>query len=137
MRRRSLEERFREKVEEDHNGCWIWCAARTSDGYGRIMVDRVVRMAHRVSHELFIGPIPRGLQIDHLCFNPPCVNPEHLEAVTERVNLQRKAARITHCPQGHEYDEENTYRSKRGRNCRECHRTRERERYHERKGVRT
>jgi hypothetical protein len=83
---------------------------------------------HRVAYELLVGPIPEGLELDHLCRNTRCVNPEHLEPVTGRENLMRavsswaaKNAAKTHCPQGHPYDEENT-KVKRdgGRACRAC-----------------
>jgi hypothetical protein len=85
-----------------------------------------------VSYETFVGPIPDGLTIDHLCCNPPCINPEHLEVVTMRENLRRGRspvgvnARRTHCLHGHAFDERNTWICKEGkRHCRECHRLRE------------
>ncbi|MGI5247775.1 HNH endonuclease signature motif containing protein [Dactylosporangium sp. CA-139066] len=80
---------------------------------------------HRASYQAFVGPIPPGLHIDHLCRQRSCGNPEHLEAVTPRENLVRGNAgsnqlRKTHCPQGHPYDESNTYHGKKGRFCRAC-----------------
>jgi hypothetical protein len=83
--------------------------------------------AHRVAYQEFVGPIPDGYVIDHLCRNPPCCNPAHLEAVPFRVNLRRglhgreMRGTVTHCPSGHPYDERNTYISPKGlRNCRKC-----------------
>ena len=129
-----LPERFWDKVEPcPMSGCWHWTAAGTGNGYGQIFFDGKVRMAHRVSYEVLVSPIPDGLQIDHLCRNRGCCNPTHLEPVTPRENTMRsdspRLARErqlskTHCPRGHEYDEENTriYRGK--RNCRACDRER-------------
>jgi hypothetical protein len=78
-------------------------------------------LAHRVSYELFKGPIPDGLQIDHLCRTTACVNPAHLEAVTQLENARRASAEITHCKNGHEYTLETTYRDRHGwRSCRVC-----------------
>lgn len=90
--------------------------------------------AHRYAYEHFIGPIPEGLQVDHLCRVRNCVNPDHLEAVTCRENVLRgdgvaaANARATHCPQGHAYDEANTYTwTNGGRHCRACARIKTRE----------
>lgn len=91
-------------------GCWMWMAAIHWTGYG-VGKDG---LAHRHSYEAFVGPIPSGLQIDHLCRNRWCVNPAHLEAVTQKVNIMRghgfgaKNARRTHCPRGHPYSDTNT-----------------------------
>lgn len=75
-------------------GCWEWRRSLTKDGYGRIdmLVKHGVsypRMAHRISYETFVGPIPEGLQIDHLCRNRSCINPDHLEPVTAKENIRR------------------------------------------------
>lgn len=120
-------ERFVEKVDATGD-CWEWTGTR-SLGYGRFMVsnDRHMTWAHRAAWELLVGPIPDGLQLDHLCRNRGCVNPDHLEPVTSRLNTLRSPigagakARVTHCPAGHEYTAENTRRSKRNqRTCRAC-----------------
>lgn len=124
----TLQERFWAKVDTSAgpDGCWLWTAA-TAHGYGRIWHATKIYRAHRVAYELLIGPIPGGLQIDHLCRTPLCVNPSHLEPVTETVHILRGVgwsainARKTHCPQGHEYTKGNTYRAPNGRrHCRTC-----------------
>jgi hypothetical protein len=118
-------ERFEELAERvPFSECWVWTGhidRRT--GYGTLCRQLV----HRFSYELFVGPIPAGLYIDHLCRNKWCVNPKHLEPVTCAENFRRYFATITHCPQGHEYDEENTLRLYAGngmRGCRACSRAR-------------
>lgn len=115
--------------------CWLWQASIRKDGYGRIGVSRSagVTVAHRVAYELVKGPIPKGLQLDHLCRNRSCINPAHLEAVTQGENLRRGISFLggkTHCPQGHPYDAGNTYRALHpgsgyfGRHCKACMRNR-------------
>ena len=134
----SLESRFWSKVEKS-SACWLWMANRVGNGYGQISVNGRKVYAHRLSYEWAKGPIPAGLDIDHLCRVLLCVNPDHLEAVTRRENLlrgntlaARQVAR-THCPSSHPYDEENT-RIRRGkRECRECGRVRCLARYHDRR----
>ena len=73
-------------------GCWLWLGAKNRDGYGltRPTGDKL-RMAHRVVYELIVGPIPEGMELDHLCYVRPCVNPEHMEPVTQLVNLHRRS----------------------------------------------
>jgi len=130
-----LRERFEAKVSVDvASGCWNWTGARhMRTGYGsiRVYIDGVAKSdsAHRVAHQLFKGPIPDGLQIDHLCRNRRCVNPDHLEAVTCRVNILRGTsfqainAAKTECIRGHAFDATNTYIYAAGkRYCRECRR---------------
>lgn len=123
------EERFWSKVDRrGDDECWEWTASRNHFGYGKFSKGNSWVRAHRFSWELANGPIPDGLVIDHLCRNTACVNPAHLEPVTHRENVLRgcgpvaRAARATHCPQGHPYDEENTYRRPvtGHRSCRAC-----------------
>ena len=101
-------------------GCWNWTAGRTPQGYGNVRhLGRHV-YAHRFAYEQIVGAIPAGLQIDHLCRNPSCVNPDHLEPVTNRENARRglKAQR-THCKNGHPFDDRTIiYRGY--RRCRTC-----------------
>lgn len=128
-------ERFWAKVDKGgEGGCWLWTGA-TSVGYGRFNLDDRLGMAHRISYELLIGPIPDGLHLDHLCRVTTCVNPAHLEPVTCRENIVRgvgpSAANAvkTHCIHGHEFTPENTHvRSRGARECRTCMRERDRRR---------
>lgn len=114
-------------IEIDANGCWIWTAARNAYGYGIIRLNGKHFMTHRFMYESHNGPIPEGLDLDHLCRVRCCINPEHLEAVSRKTNLLRgttvtaRNAAVTHCPRGHEYTEANTGRTRRGsRYCKRC-----------------
>lgn len=121
-------ERFWSKVaRRGPDECWLWLASKTGKGYGTFHDDPSQLLAHRIAYELAKGPIPAGLQIDHLCRNRACCNPVHLEAVSCRENILRGSglaaqhARATHCPKGHPYDEENTYHAANGsRGCKRC-----------------
>ena len=104
-------ERFRTKVDRSagDDACWSWLGARSQTGYGRFWVDGKTVKAHRWAYEHLVGPIPDGLTIDHLCRVRSCVNPAHLEPVSNRVNVLRgdapaaRNARKTHCVRGHEF----------------------------------
>lgn len=136
--------RFLNKINKQENGCWIWTGAtktgRIRNGKGEkysvCTLRRKNEQAHRVLFRHYKREIQQGLEIDHLCRNTLCVNPDHLEAVTHSENVKRgtswhKVAKIqkdkTHCPQGHEYTKENTYMHNNQRHCRECVRNRARE----------
>ena len=119
----------------DPNEHWIWTERlHPRDGYGRAWWgDRAVQ-SHVLAYELLVGPVPEGKQLDHLCRVRACGNPAHLEPVTCQTNLLRGEtlaaanAAKTHCPQGHPYDEANTYITKHGgRDCRACSRNGQRE----------
>lgn len=124
-RRGDISTWFMKNVEITRAGCWLWKKYRDRNGYGRVQVDHKNKWVHRFSYEHFVGPIPEGLQIDHLCRTPLCINPEHLEAVTPLENTRRGRGhgKETHCPRGHPYDEVNTYVTPVGRRqCRVCRR---------------
>jgi hypothetical protein len=111
----------------DLGPCWVWQGAPGENGYGYFWYDDKKRLAHRFSFELFIGPIPDGLTLDHLCRVTMCVHPRHLEPVTDRVNILRgtgpgaRNALATECAYGHPFDTENTYWYPNGdRGCRAC-----------------
>lgn len=114
--------------------CWIWLGAISRDGYGRAKGgDGKIWLAHRIAYTECVGPIPQGLFLDHLCRVRCCVNPAHLEPVTNAENQRRAVGARTTCRRGHEYTPENTMRTKTGRDCRECNRQRQRDRYRRRK----
>jgi len=117
-------------------GCWIWLGVIQGNGYGKYGKQ----LAHRLIYEKAKGTVPNGLQLDHLCRVRSCVNPDHLEPVTQRENILRgdsfsaKNAAKTSCPSGHPYTKENTrIRANGYRECRECRKAALRKRYSERK----
>jgi hypothetical protein len=86
--------RFWEKISANGAGCWEWLGGKNPDGYGRVRFGNRTESAHRVMFRLAFGTIPTGLQLDHLCRNPSCVNPYHLDPVTSRTNTLRGMARF-------------------------------------------
>ena len=117
--------RFWSRVDRTTGDCWIWTGSKTSAGYGNLAIQQRWHYAHRLSYELVIGPIPEGLVIDHLCRVRHCVNPDHLEPVTNRVNIARGMAPYglrTTCRRGHDITSEaNVYvQPDGGRRCRLC-----------------
>lgn len=126
----SVEARFLSHVDQTGD-CWLWTGKTDSASYGSFWLEGRTRLAHRVSHELFIGPIPDGFEVDHVaargCVHKHCVRPSHLEAVTRAENRRRRREAQTHCKRGHELNGLNIRIDKRGvRVCRAC----DREIYH-------
>lgn len=127
----SLSEHFIARVmPEPMSGCWFWTSSIDSKGYGRYYSKGKRHRAHRFAYQAIHGPIPAGLELDHLCRVRSCVNPTHLEAVTHRENARRSPvigktwrikAEATHCIRGHRFDAANTYVRDNGtRHCRAC-----------------
>ena len=159
---RPLRDRVMERVIRS-DGCWEWTGYIMTNGYGKLThQEDISGLAHRLVYHFEVGPIPEGFELDHLCRNRGCVNPEHLDVVTRRVNINRsplvrerrkrqkyealgrRLERLensnankfkTHCPQGHPYSPENTRWYRNGRRCRECERIRARAAYWRRKEV--
>jgi len=131
---RTVKDRLFLKIEHDEEtGCWLWTGAAVPTGYGKINIGGNYVPTHRAMYELLAGPIPEGLVIDHLCRNPPCCNPGHLEPVTVAENTRRGIwpPPSPTCRRGHEYTTENTYRTPsnpKRRACRTCKLERERKR---------
>ena len=120
--------RFLNTIDETNN-CWLWKKGKSIGKYGLFHAYKTTFYAHRYSYELFKGEIPEGYEVDHLCRNTSCVNPDHLEAVTRRENIDRSDwasainSRKTHCPKGHELKGDNldNYQKRLGyRKCRIC-----------------
>lgn len=133
----SVVDRFMSKVDRSGE-CWIWTASTTDDGYGQFFVSDRRWRSHRWSYIHYVGAIPEGLELDHLCRVRRCCNPAHLEPVTRRENQKRgngptsQNIDATHCKHGHEFTLDSTYWSSEGkRQCRPCNtrRTRERRQY--------
>ncbi len=124
--------RFLAKIARAENGCWEWIASCKPNGYGyfRRWKERGGGYAHRWAYEHFVGPIPDGLHLDHLCRNKRCVNPSHLEPVTQAENNRRQVvalgARSSACKRGHDLDRRYTSPNGKITYCRECRNQRER-----------
>ena len=134
----NTEQRFWSKVETAE-GCWLWTGYKNEKGYGRFQFKGRFTASHRVAYELLVGSIPGGMEIDHLCRNTSCVNPAHLEPVTQQENWRRSQALSalnatkSECQRGHAFTPDNTYvfRRKDGRtfrNCKKCRAFRARQR---------
>jgi hypothetical protein len=136
MKRLSLRERLQHySVPEPNTGCWLWTGSLYPAGYGQLGIGKYRKVtAHRASYETFVGPVPAGLQLDHLCRVRSCINPDHLQPVTLHENLLRGMgptgthARQTHCLRGHPLSGDNLYiwpgkdgGHGRTRMCRTCH----------------
>jgi hypothetical protein len=130
---------------EVKDGCWLWRSACSANGYGQIRYRGRQVLVHRLAYETFVGPIAPGQQIDHLCRNRACFNPEHLRACSARENLLAPGSRAlaaenalkTQCVRGHPYDQANTYYPPNGqRSCRACMREYQRKYRRERKAAR-
>lgn len=129
-----LPPRIRSKVFVTDDGCWMWTAALTKDGYGRAHWRGAHPVAHRLVFHLLADPSltlsdpDRATPLDHLCRVRSCVNPAHLEVVSHRTNTLRgegpagRNARKTECPRGHPYNGDNLYVWRNARKCRECNR---------------
>ena len=136
---RTVKERFWAKVKKTDT-CWLWTGAPSANGYGRIKTGGVMEYAHRLSLDIAGQELVKGMEVDHLCRNRMCVNPDHLEQVTHQENVLRgeapsaHLARRTHCSKGHPYDGDNLYNRPDGaRICRDCARAASLAWYHRRK----
>lgn len=123
-------DRLLSRVRSQPNGCWMWTGSLTDEGYGQIHFwinkRKITRRVSRVSFEIFIRTLGKREIPDHLCRNRGCINPTHMEPVSNRTNVLRgvgptaRNARKTHCKRGHAFTPENTYTTQNMRHCRKC-----------------
>jgi hypothetical protein len=123
----TIHQRILKKIELTKSGCWAWNASKYKNGYGQVWNGFRTEQAHRVTYKLYIGPIPEGHEIDHICRNRGCVNPAHLRCVTHKENIRCSGAimgdnaRKTHCKRGHPLSGDNLKVCQDGaRQCRTC-----------------
>lgn len=126
-------------IPEPNSGCWLWLGAANVGGYGQMTIgsrtdgSRTRAAVHRLAYETLVAPIPVGLQLDHLCRTRCCVNPAHLEPVTQHVNILRGVGRaavhaaLTHCKRGHAFVNDGavyaqSHNGRRRRTCLACRR---------------
>lgn len=124
-----LETRFWEKVQKT-DSCWLWTGSLVTSGYGQINISHRNVPAHRWSYEQLVGPIPDGLELDHLCMIKNCVNPTHLEPVPHQENTKRSKAahRKEVCKRGHSLSPDNVYLYNTSRVCKNCAKMRDKAR---------
>lgn len=107
---------------EIKDGCWLWTRATSDTGYGSLRLDGTTHNVHKLAYELWVGPVPAELQLDHLCRVRRCFNPAHLEPVTQEENLLRGVAAKVTCKRGHPRTPENLSVRSSGRlRCKLCH----------------
>jgi hypothetical protein len=132
------------RTRVDPSGCWIWTGTKTAAGYGQMMRAGRKLYTHRIAFENVNGPIPAGLLVRHTCDTPACINPAHLLVGTQTDNMGDAAERgrvhsrmrgVTHCVNGHDFTDENTWTDARGwRHCRACARVRAMHTYYRKRG---
>lgn len=138
----TVAERFWAKVDKSGD-CWFWTGSTNGRGYGAFKLNGRPIRVHRWAYQQIIGPIPEGMQLDHLCRNRLCVNPAHMEPVTNRENSLRGVgptavnAKRTHCVNGHPLSGENLRLAPNGRwrVCRRCEKEKERRRLNAKRGT--
>lgn len=111
------------KVQKENNGCWLWTGYKDREGYGRCWYKRRKYGVHRLFYEIFVGQIPEGMTVDHVCFITACCNPEHLRLLSALDNARRQRSALkVHCKNGHELAGRNLILRKSGsaRDCRAC-----------------
>jgi len=129
-----LPDTVRRRIWVHADGCWNWCGAIGTGGYGQLKWEGKRWQAHRVVWALSGRTLLDGLVLDHLCRNRRCCNPDHLRQVTDAENILAEGsestaalnAAKTFCPSGHPYDDTNVYTYRGSRQCRTCRRLRKR-----------